>query len=100
MTNVVAIRPEMETGPVPAVPGTLSFKEMADELLQAAHREASSLDALHFFALYDPSNVGLNTIAEVRRLCAAFYDMSNLLRTLAPHEEHIRQIAARAEAQA
>jgi len=95
MTIVVALRPDVAQEAVPEIPRGLSFREMAEELLLAAKREASSLDALHLFTLRDPTSVGVATIAEVQRQCANFLDYSNLLRALAPHEEFIRQIAAR-----
>jgi len=99
MTNVVAIRQDMEPA-APEVPADMTFLEISALLLRAAQQEAFSLDALHLFALRDPTSVGLTTIGDVQRQCAAYFDMSRLLRALAPHEDFIRAIASRSETRA
>ncbi|WP_404291514.1 hypothetical protein ACD578_05310 [Microvirga sp. RSM25] len=100
MTNVVALRTDIEPSPAPEVPSAFTFREMVDTLISTAEQAAFSLNALHQFALRDPTEVGLNTITAVQRECAVYFDLSNLLRALEPHEDFIRQIAARAETQA
>lgn len=96
MTNVVAIRSDVAPA-APEMPANMSFLEISALLLRAAQQEAFSLDALHLFALRDPTRIGLTTIGDVQRQCAAYFDMSRLLQALAPHEDFIRAIASRAE---
>jgi hypothetical protein len=100
MTNVVALKTEIVPPPAPATPPPFTFREMADALVSGAQQEAFGLEALNMFALRDPTGIGLDTIARVQRQCSVYFDLSNLLRVLAPHEDFIRQIAARVEAQA
>lgn len=75
-------------------PPQMSFSEMADKLFRCAEQEAFSLEALNWFALRDPTGIGLGTIAEVRRQCSEFRDISLLLRALVPHEGVVRVMAA------
>lgn len=79
---------------VPNLPGPLTFHQMAENLLQAAQQEAMGLDALHLWSLREPGSVGLNTIADVQRRCAEYYEMSEFLRAAAPLEPIIRAMIA------